>query len=116
MAVYRHTLSQMSPSDPNRRAFMHAIFTKSADLKMDDTGRISIPAQLLEAAGITRKIVFAGSFDRFHIWEPERYAAFDARMAQAAQDNQGALEAPFQRVMAAGGVPGLASGSGGGGA
>ncbi len=113
MAVYRNTLSRMSPSDPNRRAFMHAIFTRSADLKMDDTGRISIPAPLLEAAGITRKIIFAGSFDRFHVWEPERFAEFDAKMAQAAQDNQGALDAPFDRLMAAGGAPGPGSGGGG---
>lgn len=114
MAVYRHTLAQMSPSDPNRRAFMHAIFTKSADLKMDDTGRISIPAALLEAAGITKKLVFAGSFDRFHIWEPSRFEAFDAKMAQTAQDNQGALAEPFQQAVAAGGIPGLAAGGGGG--
>jgi MraZ protein len=114
MAVYRQTLARMAPNDPNRRAFMHAIFTKSADLKMDDTGRISIPGALLEAAGITKKLVFAGSFDRFHIWDPSRYHAFDEEMAQTAQDNQGALAEPFAQAMAAGGLPGLATGGGGG--
>lgn len=107
MAVYRQTLARMAPNDPNRRAFMHTIFTRSADLKMDDTGRISIPQALLEAAGIEKKLVFAGGFDRFHIWEPSRFAAFDAQMAATAKDNQDALAEPFQQAMAAGGLPGL---------
>ena len=107
MALYRQTLARMAPNDPNRRAFMHTIFTRSADLKMDDTGRISIPSALLEAAGIEKKLVFAGAFDRFHVWEPSRFAEFDAQMASTARDNQDALAEPFQQAMAAGGLPGF---------
>lgn len=112
MALYRQTLARMAPNDPNRRAFMHTIFTRSADLKMDDTGRISIPASLLEAAGIEKKLVFAGAFDRFHIWEPSRFAAFDAQMAETALKNQDAMAEPFQQAMAAGGLPGIGGGGG----
>ena len=36
-------------------------------------------------------------------------------VAQTAQDNQGALAEPFQQAVAAGGLPGLAAGGGGGG-
>lgn len=110
MALYRQTLARMAPNDPNRRAFMHTIFTRSADLKMDDTGRISIPGGLLEAAGIEKKLIFAGAFDRFHIWEPSRFAEFDAQMAETAQNNQDALAEPFQQAMAAGGLPGFGNG------
>ncbi|MEM5516630.1 hypothetical protein WNY37_06690 [Henriciella sp. AS95] len=112
MTLYRQTLARMAPNDPNRRAFMHTIFTRSADLKMDDTGRISIPATLLEAAGIEKKLVFAGAFDRFHVWEPSRFAAFDAQMAETALNNQDAMAEPFQQAMAAGGLPGLGNGGG----
>ncbi|RIJ21396.1 division/cell wall cluster transcriptional repressor MraZ [Henriciella barbarensis] len=114
MALYRQTLARMAPTDPHRRAFMHAIFTKSADLKMDDTGRITLPGHLLEAAGITKKLVFAGAFDRFHIWEPSRFQAFDEKMAQAALENQGALDEPFQKAMASGNLPGVGSAGTGG--
>jgi len=107
MALYRQTLARMAPNDPNRRAFMHTIFTRSADLKMDDTGRISIPQPLLDAAGIEKKLVFAGAFDRFHVWEPSRFDEFDAQMSETARDNQDALAEPFQQAMAAGGLPGL---------
>jgi len=110
MATYRQTLARMSPNDPARRAFMHAIFTRSADMKMDDTGRISIPKALLEAAGIEKDLIFAGSLDRFHVWEPSRYAAFDAQMAESLKDSQTAIEAPFKAALAAGGIIGLVGG------
>lgn len=115
MAVYRQTLARMAPTDPHRRAFMHAIFTRSADLKMDDTGRITLPANLLEAAGIEKKLVFAGAFDRFHIWEPSRFHAFDEKMSQTALDNQSALDEPFQKALDAGNLPDVAAGRAGGG-
>ncbi len=110
MATYRQTLSRMSPNDPARRAFQHAIFTRSADLKMDDTGRISIPKTLLETAGITKELVFAGSLDRFHVWEPNRFAAFDANVDKQLEASQGAIDAPFQAALAAGGILGVVGG------
>ncbi|GAB5458965.1 MAG: division/cell wall cluster transcriptional repressor MraZ [Henriciella sp.] len=112
MATYRQTLARMSPNDPARRAFMHAIFTRAADLKMDDTGRISIPKTLLAHAGIEKKLVFAGALDRFHVWEPERFAAFDNQMGDQLKDNQSALDAPFQAALAAGGILGVVGGEG----
>lgn len=113
MSTYRQTLARMSPTDPARRAFMHAIFTRSADLKMDDTGRISIPKVLLAHAGISKELVFAGSLDRFHIWEPERFKAFDSAMDAQIKDNQTALDAPFQAALAAGALKDVLSGEGG---
>jgi MraZ protein len=112
MAAYRQTLTRMSPNDPARRAFMHAIFSRSADLKMDDTGRISLPRGLLQAAGIDGTLIFAGALDRFHIWEPARFAAFDAAMQDQLTDSQAALDAPFQAALAAGAL-GLDAGEAG---
>jgi len=112
MATYRQTLARMSPTDPARRAFMHAIFTRSADLKMDDTGRIKIPPMLLEAIGIKKDLIFAGAFDRFHVWEPGRFEAFDAQMNDQLKDSQSALDAPFKAALAAGGILGIVGGEG----
>ncbi len=110
MATYRQTLARMSPTDPARRAFMHAIFTRAADMKMDDTGRITIPTKLLSLAGIEKTLVFAGSLDRFHVWEPSRYAAFDAEVDDQLKDCQNAIDAPFQAALAAGGIRGIVGG------
>lgn len=110
MSTYRQTLARMSPNDPARRAFMHAIFTCSADMKMDDNGRISIPKKLLQLVGVEKELIFAGGLDRFHVWEPGRYAAFDVQMGEQLQASQGAIEAPFQAALAAGGIIGLVPG------
>jgi MraZ protein len=47
-------------------------------------------------------LIFAGALDRFHIWEPDRFAAFDAVMEGQLRESQDALDAPFQAALAAG--------------
>jgi len=110
MAAYRQTLSRMSPNSQARRVLMHRIVSKAADLKIDDTGRIKIPDTHLAAAGITKELIFVGSMDRFHVWEPERYAAFDAQMSELLGEVQEAIDAPFQAALASGGILGLVGG------
>ncbi|MEO0983222.1 MAG: division/cell wall cluster transcriptional repressor MraZ [Pseudomonadota bacterium] len=112
MAQYRQILARMSPQDPARKAITHALFTKSADLKMDEPGRVKLPEPLMRAAGVTDKIVFAGALDRFHIWNPDRFAEFDAAMSADAAANQSALDAPFQAALEAGALGGLGGGGG----
>ncbi|MEO1028108.1 MAG: division/cell wall cluster transcriptional repressor MraZ [Pseudomonadota bacterium] len=110
MQSYEQLLLRMSPQDPRRRLYMHAIFTRAADLKMDDTGRIKLPAHLLEKIGVKGKLLFAGALDRFHIWKPEKYASFDEDMATAMQDNPDALHEVFDLVLKDGAQPGLTGG------
>ncbi len=112
MAVYRQTLARMGPQDSGRKAFMHAFFTKTADLKMDDTGRIKLPEILLVPAGITKQVKFAGALDRFQIWDPGQYEIHDAKMSKEAAANLDKMNAPFQAAVAAGGIPGLITGNG----
>ena len=101
---YRQILARMSPHDPAREAIAHAVFGRSADLKMDDPGRIKLPEAHLLAAGIKTKLVFSGAFDRFRIWSPEAYAAYDAEMSAQASANLTKLDAPFQAALAAGAI------------
>lgn len=110
MAAYRQTLSRLSPNSKARRVLMHRIVSKAADLKIDDTGRIKIPDTHLAAAGITKELIFVGSMDRFHIWEPERFAAFDTEMDELLPDMQDAIAEPFQAALAQGGILGVVGG------
>ena len=106
MHDYRQILARMSPHDPAREAIAHSVFGRSAELKMDEPGRIKLPEAQLEAAGIKAKLVFSGAFDRFRIWSPERYAAYDASMSAQASANLDKLDAPFQAALAAGAISG----------
>lgn len=106
MQDYRQILARMSPHDPAREAIAHTVFGRSADLKMDDPGRIKLPEAHLTAAGIQTKLVFSGAFDRFRIWSPERFAEYDAEMSAQASANLEKLDAPFQAALAAGAIAG----------
>ncbi|WOR15401.1 hypothetical protein RYZ27_01820 [Hyphomonas sp. FCG-A18] len=110
MATYRQTLSRMSPNSKARRVLMHRIVSKAADLKIDDTGRIKIPETHLAMAGVEKDLIFVGSMDRFHIWEPSRYAAFDAEMDGLLDEVQDDIEAPFNAALASGGILGIVGG------
>ena len=84
MAMYRATLTRLAPQSPARRALVTRIIAGSADLKMDDTGRIRLPEELVKAGGFTGKVKFAGNIDSFQIWDPDRHALHDAAMAEEA--------------------------------
>lgn len=95
MDSYSDILRNMHPHDPDRRAFITAIFSKGSEVTMDQAGRASLPKNLLQAAGIERDILFVGALDRFQIWDPTRFAAYEAAMSERAEQNQDALAAPF---------------------
>jgi MraZ protein len=40
----------------------------------DKAGRITLPEHMARAAGIEKKTVMVGMFDRFQMWSPERHA------------------------------------------
>lgn len=109
MRVYHQTISRLPLLSRERKILTTAIVSRSADLKMDDPGRIKIPEAMLESVGITDKIIFVGALESFQIWSPEAYAAHEVEMAAAANDPDvvNALAAPYNAAMAAGGVPGL---------
>jgi len=109
MAIYRQTISRLPLQSRERKALTLAIVSRSADLKMDDPGRIKIPEELLARVGITDKMVFVGALESFQIWSPEAYADYEAEMAGAVNDPDviNALAAPYDATIAVGGVPGL---------
>jgi MraZ protein len=56
------------------------IFADSRQLTLDGDGRVSLPGELAEFAGINDQAAFVGRGATFEIWEP---AAFEQRLAAA---------------------------------
>ncbi len=107
MMQNQQTLSRMSPNSTARKVFLNRTVSKAVELKLDDTGRIKIPEKHLALAGVAKELVFVGAMDRFYIWEPQRYATFDAEMEAQLDDVQGDFEGSFNAVMATGGIRGV---------
>ncbi len=66
-------LASLPISTANTRAFSRLMLAGAMDCDIDKQGRIVIPAYLKEFAGINKKIVFAGLFNRFEIWSEESW-------------------------------------------
>lgn len=57
-----------------------AIFGESVQLSFDGDGRIILPADLMDYAGISDRVAFVGLGRKFQLWEPQ---AFEDRRSAA---------------------------------
>jgi MraZ protein len=68
-------IAAMPFSDPRAETLRRVLGTKSDQVTCDKAGRICIPEQMAREAGIEKQAVLVGMWDRFQIWNPDRYAA-----------------------------------------
>ena len=66
-------LDAMSNDDPNKTRLKRIIGSKSTQVVLDKAGRICVPEEMAEAAGIKDEALLVGLLDRFEIWSPARY-------------------------------------------
>ncbi|MCP4393736.1 MAG: division/cell wall cluster transcriptional repressor MraZ [Alphaproteobacteria bacterium] len=80
-----------NPFDDDEMAQMQArlIFADSRPLKYDDTGRVVLPTDLMEYAGIGDNVAFVGLGKTFQIWNPERLEKAQAEAFEKAKVKQG---------------------------
>ena len=69
----------------DRTALEDAYFAESVDLRFDPEGRIILPRELTDFAGIGDTALFVGLGTRFQIWNPEAYGARRADRAAHAK-------------------------------
>ena len=73
-------------SDPIARQFIRTIMSNAADVKLDKAGRIIIPKDLLDIAGIRKEVVMRGVLDKFELWDPEILKKYEAGLDQTYED------------------------------
>ncbi len=62
-------LVQLPISQSKSRAFARLMLAGAMDVEMDKQGRMVLPEYLREYAGIAKKVVVAGLYDRLEIWD-----------------------------------------------
>ena len=87
----------MDPYDPARTAFERVIFGGAKALTFDSTGRVSLPKELIDHAGLEKQGVFIGMGKRFEIWDPARHADQAVDDLAFARDNKTALRRPRRK-------------------
>jgi len=65
-------LARMKPFDPRREALERLYFGEARAISVDAKGRVSLPLELREIAGINGEALCVGMGDRFQIWATAR--------------------------------------------
>ncbi|MEK7203094.1 MAG: division/cell wall cluster transcriptional repressor MraZ [Patescibacteria group bacterium] len=62
-------LSKLPINKSNTRAFARLMLAGAMDVDFDNQGRIMLPEYLRKFAGLKKKVVIAGLYDRLEIWD-----------------------------------------------
>lgn len=71
---YRRKLARLPMLDPTRRQLELLTLGAAKRLDFDTTGRITLPKEFIDRAGLSGRIVFVGRGDRFEIWDAAEFA------------------------------------------
>ena len=66
-------LSKLPISQSNTRAFSRLMLAGAMDVDFDNQGRIMVPEYLRKFAGLTKKAVVAGLYDRLEVWDEKKW-------------------------------------------
>jgi MraZ protein len=78
-------------SDPRARFFVRSLLSNAADTRIDKLGRIMIPQNLLDLAGIKRDVVVRGVLDKIELWDPENLKKYEEGQPDTYEDVAGQL-------------------------
>ena len=85
---YQRLIDNMDPYDDARMAFERSIFAESRRLSFDGTGRVSLPKDLAEYAGLEKQATFIGLGRRFEVWSPDSYQSQADAARRMARENK----------------------------
>ncbi len=69
-------IAQLPLSQANSRAFARLMLSGAMDVKIDKQGRVVLPEYLRQYAGIKKKVVIAGVFNRLEIWDEAKWKKY----------------------------------------
>ena len=68
------------------RSFVRSRFADAAEVEFDSLGRILIPDNLKEYAGLERNVVIAGLYTRLEIWDETRWSEYKKKAEESADE------------------------------
>jgi MraZ protein len=84
-------LAQLPLAQSKTRAFARLMLAGAMDVEMDKQGRIILPDYLRKYAGINRKVVIAGLYNRLEIWDEVKWEEYKSRSEKESPDIAEAL-------------------------
>lgn len=93
-------IQQLDEFSEEREIWEEIVFGSAEPLSFDGTGRIMLPREKMDHAGITDAATFAGRGDSFQIWEPSRHEEHARSAQQIASERKMSLASPAKRESA----------------
>jgi MraZ protein len=69
-------IRQLNDFDPKVREFKRLFLGGATEVELDSAGRLLLPPQLKEFAGLSKDIVLAADLDKINIWDAGKYKQF----------------------------------------
>lgn len=69
-------LAQSPPTQQQVRAFTRLFYARAQRVDVDGQGRIRVPSELAQLAGLGREVVLLGVQDHVELWSGERWEAY----------------------------------------
>ncbi len=66
---------RLNQDDPIHSKMLSRYYEEIVKVGMAENGRLNIPDEMLDYAGITKEAVFTGQGSRMRLWEPSRHQA-----------------------------------------
>ena len=79
-------LSKLPISQANTRAFSRLMLAGAMDVDIDKQGRMVLPEYLRDYAGLNKKVVVAGLFNRLEIWDSESWKNYKKDTENKSED------------------------------
>jgi len=71
-------LADASPTGADVRAFGRLFYAQARRVELDKSGRLRIPTELAEWAGLGKEAVLVGVGSHLEVWEPTRWQSYVA--------------------------------------
>lgn len=69
--------SQLNPFNKEHNRFLRGYSRGTAEISLDNNGRLLVPKRLFELAGISKEIVLSGQDAKIEMWAKEVYDTMD---------------------------------------
>ena len=69
-------LSNLNDFDPKVRQFKRYFLNGATQVELDNSGRMLVPKNLMEYAGLQKDIVLVSAIDKIEIWDKLKYQEF----------------------------------------
>ncbi|UAY51651.1 division/cell wall cluster transcriptional repressor MraZ [Ferruginibacter albus] len=69
-------ISKLNDFDPKVREFRRSFLNGATQLELDSAGRLLIPKNLAEYAGLEKDIVLVSAVNKIEIWDTSKYKQF----------------------------------------